>query len=283
MKKCWVILTFCLIMTVNVLAQNSLPGLSFSPQNEGLDSPELMRIIGDNNLVIIKSDRSNIPKKYRSLLGAFGKIEKGCTITHIGNGYAITAGHCFWQTFFNANLIENAPCSEVKIDWGLLDNQNSESNSVCENIISMQKDVSRNIDYALIKVSNPPKVKIKLDFTERNYENRSITLFSYPGANSLSWSTYCKVLNPQAAPEFPGYLVHKCDTDVGSSGAVIIDIKTMKAIGQHVSGDTTETDPTIAVPMFNLGYYLYQSPLKSILERLAKDQNTSDPSPQSLK
>ena len=78
---------------------------------------EAAKVIGRNNLVSVNSDGSNIPMKYRHLLSSFSSIEfteiysngdtnpsVGCTGTHIGRGYVLTAGHCFLS---EDSMIEN--------------------------------------------------------------------------------------------------------------------------------------------------------------------------------
>ena len=68
--------------------------LSFVP----LLSPafEPSKIIGTNDLIAVNALATNIPLKYKALVNAFGLMSMSCTATHIGNGYVLTAGHCFW-------------------------------------------------------------------------------------------------------------------------------------------------------------------------------------------
>ena len=54
------------------------------------------KIIGANDLVVVSPNKENIPFKYRDLVEAIGMMDVGCTVTHIGSGYAVTAGHCIW-------------------------------------------------------------------------------------------------------------------------------------------------------------------------------------------
>lgn len=227
------------------------------------------RIIGKNDLVFVKPDLSNIPKKYGSLIGAIGKMSSGCTVSHIGNGIVITAGHCFWQTFFEPKRLINQRCTDETIQWGKLDGDTKEASvSKCEQIYAMQDDNKANIDFAIFKVSNPPVEKLDLDLTGLNLPSKKITLFSYPDDRDLTWSKYCVVLPPGADPEYQKGFSHKCDTEAGSSGAPILDMKTGKVVGLHISGDGVEGDPDSLPAVQNYGYYLYNSPIKDILKSL---------------
>ena len=71
------------------------------------------KIIGDNDLIAVDSTGSNIPERYHNLLNAFGRMSMGCTATHIGNGYVLTAGHCFYAS---AEPERDAECSDTTIE-----------------------------------------------------------------------------------------------------------------------------------------------------------------------
>ena len=238
---------------------------------EGLTSSSVQdfRIIGKNDMVFVKPDLSNIPARFKPLVGAIGKMSSGCTVSHIGNGLVITAGHCFWQTFFEPKRLINQNCSEETIQWRKLDGDSKEApESKCEKIYAMQDDDQGNIDFAIFQVSNPPVAKLDLDFSEANLLSRKITIFSYPDDRDLTWSKYCTVMPPGSDPEYQKGLSHKCDTEAGSSGAPILDAKTGKVIGLHISGDGVETDPNVAPAVQNYGYFLYNNPIKDLLKNI---------------
>ena len=73
------------------------------------------KIIGQDDLMTVNAEATNVPPQYKKLINAFGLINNGCTATHIGRGIVITAGHCFYAL---AELTQNADCEDVTIDWG---------------------------------------------------------------------------------------------------------------------------------------------------------------------
>ena len=66
------------------------------------------RIIGERDLVPVSWHQVH-PK----ILHSVGQMQLGCTVTHIGKGIAITAGHCFSQSHFQG-IIKDQRCSNDK-------------------------------------------------------------------------------------------------------------------------------------------------------------------------
>jgi V8-like Glu-specific endopeptidase len=248
-----------LILSILTLAL----GLSVQASNE------IEKIIGDNDLVTVAPEASNIPLKYRSLVDAFGHMSMGCTATHIGNGYVLTAGHCFWA---GPTPLADQSCSDISIEWGMRDGVKPYLNSKCERIILSQRSGSE--DFAIIKVSPVPPVAIAPEMHRRAVIGDTVTIFSHPEDLPLRWSRLCGVerLEHPGIPE--GTLQHKCDTNPGSSGATIINALTLKVIGIHdggiggvyVEGDADQTSPT-ATGM-NYGTFIIDSPLHEALVSL---------------
>jgi V8-like Glu-specific endopeptidase len=203
--------------------------------SQGFASQSIDKIIGRNNLVAVLADASNIPLKYRELVNAFGLMSMGCTATHIGGGYVLTAGHCFWAS---DNVVKDQACSDTTIDWGIREGLDQPyMKSTCEKIVAAQRS-SKN-DFAIIKVSPVPAFAIAVELNRKAMPGDVITIFSHPEEMTLRWSKTCKV-ESQFDPKLPqDSLQHKCDTNPGSSGATIIDAKTNKVVAIHNGGRLT--------------------------------------------
>lgn len=86
----------------------------------GADSSSV--ILGDNDLLRVDPAGSNVPSKFRRVIDAIGRTSPmGCTATHLGNGLALSAGHCFRDAQPRA---DGLPCvtkhgSPVTIEWGV--------------------------------------------------------------------------------------------------------------------------------------------------------------------
>lgn len=204
------------------------------------------KIIGENDLVAVNADASNIPLKYKSILNAFGLMSMGCTATHIGNGYVITAGHCFWAP---EELSKDLPCSDTTIEWGKREGLSAYMKSVCESVLFAQKNSVN--DFAILKVSPVPDAFVNVELIRKARVGDNITVFSHPEDLSLRWSKICTVESQLDRTISPETLRHNCDTNPGSSGATIIDAATNKIVGIHNGGRTTS--PGIGI---NYGTFL---------------------------
>lgn len=221
---------------------------------------DIEKIIGKNDLIAVNSTATNVPIKFRSIVDAFGKLGMGCTATHIGGGYVLTAGHCFWA---GESAIEDQDCAgaENEIQWGLRENRKPYLTSKCEKIIIAQR--TNEMDYALIKVSPIPPVFVKVDFTKRTRIGTKVTIFSHPEELPLRWSQNCKI-QKVANTDFSQDLIHHiCDTNPGSSGATIIDALTLKIVGIHDGGRADTNGAGL-----NYGTYVYETPLRKLLSNL---------------
>lgn len=230
---------------------------------------DLEKIIGENDLVPVNAEATNVPLKYRALVDAFGILSMGCTATHIGNGYVLTAGHCFWV---GQVPVQDQECDGTEIEWGFREGTKSYMKSKCEKIIIAQRSGMN--DYAVLKVSPAPPVAIAPDMDRRAATGDTVTIFSHPDEMALRWSRLCGV-EYLTHPELPeGSIQHKCDTNPGSSGATIINALTLKVIGIHdggiagdSSGDPSNPDSPVSTGM-NYGTYIQNSPLGETLRSL---------------
>lgn len=217
------------------------------------------KVIGDNDLIPVKQDASNIPLRYRGLVDAFGLMSMGCTATHIGNGYVLTAGHCFWAP---ETLVQGTSCSGETISWGVRDAQKPYLVSNCDVVVAAQRN--DRMDFAIVKVSPIPPVAIAPDMQRRPVVGDTLTIFSHPDELPLQWSRSCGV-ESQNYPELPpDYMQHQCDTNPGSSGATILNILTLKVVGIHDGGHVDQ----VSGKGMNYGTYILNSPLYNILQDL---------------
>lgn len=226
---------------------------------------DTMKIIGENDLVPVDATGSNIPLRFRGLLDAFGFVSSGCTATHLGRGYVITAGHCFWA---GPEMMQDQSCLDTTIDWGFREGIAPYLKSQCRRIIAAQRTTG--LDYAIIQVDPIPPVFIAPDLTRHAVIGDTVTVFSHPDEMPLRWSRLCgieRVPHPDVDSES---LEHRCDTNPGSSGATLINVLTLKVVGIHDGG--YDGDPSSAQePMksgMNYGTYLLKSPIYETLKSL---------------
>lgn len=225
---------------------------------------DIEKIIGVNDLVAVNAEANNIPFKFRNLANAFGRISVGCTATHIGQGYVLTAGHCFYAP---PTLLKDQPCSaEYTVEWGVRENKAAYMTSKCTQLVAAQR--KDNMDFALFKVDPIPPVAIKPDLSEKPALGERITIFSHPHELPLRWSKICRVQRVLSSEKSLDLIHYVCDTDPGSSGATVISVDTMMIVGVHDGGRLQNvTDDNLGVG-YNYGTYIYSTPLRDILLKL---------------
>jgi V8-like Glu-specific endopeptidase len=252
--------------------------------------PQIEKIIGQNDLVIVDSEVLNIPPRYKNIVNAFGNVryeEKngkgqlidtfyGCTGTHMGQGYVITAGHCVGAS---DTVTSKSDCSFIsgsseitatEIHFGYRDQRVKYTTSKCIEVIAAMKNDDLGFDFAILKVSPAPTEVILPDTSRRSIFGDSVTVFSHPQGEVLQWSRACgveRVLNPLIPDSF---IQHQCDTRPGSSGAAIIDMISMKIVGIH-DGGINDFDEATGVPLstgMNYATYIMNSPLYDELKKI---------------
>lgn len=218
------------------------------------------KIIGDDDLLPVDLKASNIPQKYMSIVDAFGLMSNGCTATHIGQGYVLTAGHCFWA---KEELQEDQNCSDITIKWSYRTGAPAKMQSKCENIVAMLRNNAN--DFAILKVFPAPEVSLSVELEQKAQPGSIITIFSHPTNLPLRWSKTCAVESPDVTTLsiYKASLLHKCDTNPGSSGATIIDTGSLKVVGIHGGGRLTSTNEGI-----NYGTFMTNPELQNILKGL---------------
>lgn len=167
-----------------------------------------------------------------------------CTAAHIGNGLVLTAGHCFLGArSCNSSYVifgsrKNRPVSETTF-------------SKCEEVVAVVSDESRlgssGEDFALFRVSNPPKEFFEINVSSRpSSGSAKLALLSYPifksswNAPSLFYSGPCEVRFDSVATSSgrvkPAQTFsHSCSGSGGSNGGPLIDLNTMKLSGIYTS------------------------------------------------
>ncbi|MBY0555251.1 trypsin-like peptidase domain-containing protein [bacterium] len=225
--------------------------------NSFANNNDIEKIIGENDLIAVDATGSNVPERYRSIIDGFGRMSMGCTATHIGNGYVLTAGHCFYADTEPSRDLE---CSDTTIEWGVREGVEPYLTSTCEKIIIAQTNETEN-DYALLKVSPVPAVAIGVEMQRKAIIGDSLTMFSHPEVLPLRWSQQCGIEREQHPDLPPGAFQHKCDTNPGSSGATILDLITLKVIGIHDGGVVNGSGGA------NYGTFIMNSPLFEELKK----------------
>jgi V8-like Glu-specific endopeptidase len=204
------------------------------------------KIIGKNDLTPVIKDGANIPAKYSHLIDTFGILSMGCTATHIGNGLALTAGHCFHAT---STRTDNVACPGVNVQWGFRKDKPSYLTSTCSVVLAMEQSGAR--DYAIFKVAPVPPVGVEIDLSARPDVDTTLTIFGHPARRPLEWSKVCPLKPSSAGGWGIDQFSHQCDTEPGSSGSTILDDTTLKVVGIHDGGNT----------QWNYGTYLFNTPI----------------------
>ncbi len=173
-------------------------------------------IVGENDLsYYLEDDR---------ISASIGHLSLGCTGTHIGEGLILTAGHC----------ITDSSCEDEKYDilWNFRkNNPKGELKSQCIEIIASDNHFSA--DYAILKYDTHPEQFIEIANSSELRFGEALTIFSHPNHRALSWSNWCEYLGPLDDSLYR--MSYKCDTESGSSGAVILN-ENLEIVGVHNLG-----------------------------------------------
>jgi V8-like Glu-specific endopeptidase len=206
-------------------------------------------IVGGNDFVPVAADGSNVPARYRPLLNAFGRLTVGnmtCTATHIGNGVAVTAGHCF--NAGSSGQTNRACPANTSVAWGRRAGT-TVMTSTCTRILAMQDQ--KPYDYAFFEVDPIPPAAIPFWSSAGSVGNAvstSGTVFSHPQGRDLEWSKTCYI--PPLAIAFS----HSCDTEPGSSGAAMIEDASLRIVGIHHSSDNISVNHGVYLNGTSLGW-----------------------------
>jgi V8-like Glu-specific endopeptidase len=225
----------------------------------------------------LPANATRVPNKYRASAKAFGYMSNGCTITHLGGGVAVTAGHCFFEN--KRAAVEKLECpSGTWIQWGRTYLSPSspvevrpqpEDFSDCVQIAAAEYTDQR--DYAVVLVKPAPAASLAASASKRPAVDRSVTIFGHPGRAPLTWSRLCTVRAsadlPWAEYHHPSRLAHQCDTLPSSSGSPIIDDATLEVVGVHDGGGITGTRADGTNDGWNFGTFLFDTPVGQLLPK----------------
>ncbi len=222
------------------------------------------KIIGINPLVPVKVDGSNIPEALRPTLDAFGLVAVGnsgaCSGTHIGNGYVLTAGHCFIDGD-GPGVLSNEACATTKLYWGYRGSPATGTPKPLVTLVSkcvkiVHAELNDDRDYALLQVDQMPASSIPVAVEPaRTTAGTPITIFGYPMGRPLEWSQFCSIQRSTVvgAPfDLPSRMAHQCDTQHGNSGSSMLAQGAnggLKVVGIHAA---SAPDPI----RYNMGTYM---------------------------
>jgi hypothetical protein len=187
-------------------------------------------------LVAVQADRLNVAAQYRPLLDAVGQLSGfgACTATHIGDGLAMTAAHCFLGDNVDNVTETNTQCSGFTVTWGKIAGS-STSTSNCIQILQLQKQGL--LDFAVFQVDQIPDVEIgfRPNAGDANSPDPIApsspgTLFSHANGLDLQFSQ-CTL--PTVSYGSDHHYHYTCSALAGSSGAGLLDDASSKAIGTH--------------------------------------------------
>lgn len=253
------------------------------------------KLIGIAPLVPVKADGSNLDPSLRAAIDAFGLIALGssgyCSGTHIGNGYVLSAGHCFVPEPVPGKPVKdvaivNQPCSTTTVNWGYRGSPKTGNPKPLVTLVSrctkiIYAELSKARDFAIFRVNSAPRSYIPLaNETQRTPANTKLTIFGYPQARPLEWSQYCPLVDPSKVPSMTrqlsgtGRFIYQCDTEPGNSGSSVLAIsknKTLLVVGIHDAA-APPTSP------YNIGTYLFEAKRAMLARQIDLDLLLRTPS-----
>jgi len=205
-------------LSVFILTPSFLMGRNLQPYQ---------RIIGTDDFERVVLSQDNI-----DIVQSIGMMKLGCTVTHIGNGFAVTAGHCFYHKPSD-KVIKDKSCSKGKyiIEWGKTYQGSRSFVSNCKRIVVLEH--SSSVDYALIQVFPVPNTYLEIENLDNIVEREEIKLISYPKKRPMEWSGIC-LAELYSFSTYAQRWVYECDTEPGSSGAPLLNAQN-KIVGIHNS------------------------------------------------
>jgi len=220
-------------MTVSLTLLASVTACSGAPLQSGIHQLHLAgssqeKIIGENNLTPVALEGENLPIELRPFVKAIGQLNVGCTATHIGKGLVLTAGHCI----STSPRSSSKSCRTLGVVWGNIGGNKNLSVSKCLEVAA--RTYNAHTDFAVLRVANPPESSIEVDLeTQPSALNSNITMLSFPRMRPLEWSGRCAVSQYNDDSVAWKKFLHSCDSESGSSGAVLISTSSLKVIGIH--------------------------------------------------
>lgn len=207
------------------------------------------KIIGSNDLVVVKPQGENLPLAMRSIIDAFGLMSMGCTATHIGNGLVLSAGHCF-----DSKELAKEICDETTVKFGLRKDVAPYLETKCVEIVAMELTDKK--DFVLFRVADVPRAKVDVELKRKPALRSVVTIFGHPMERPLEWSQRCRIAKPRDMQGTLADFTHQCDTEPASSGSVVISTSSLKVVGIHNGGiapwnygTLVSTTPELVLPI----------------------------------
>lgn len=219
-------------------------------------------IVGADDRVAIGAETADVPERLRALAPAIGRmwiqLEEGrftCTATYLGNGLAVTAGHCFSPNGTPRDE-SAAPCENIEVEWGVTWEDARRARSFdpshpardmsekdpgvvtlrtrCQTRLAVQYDDA--MDFALFRIDGSggePAVAVQVSAGPL-VPGTPLTSLGYSRGRPLRWSGACTL--GEVSPVRPRMFQHDCDTTQGNSGATLLDARTLQIVGIHNGG-----------------------------------------------
>jgi hypothetical protein len=188
-------------------------------------------IIGADDSLEISLDDTSVPSFVKNLYPAIGAIRPNCTAFHIGNGVAVTAGHCFSNGPSADSLIA---CNATLIEWGVVDPKPPVSKSRC--VALLYRVFDEDADIAVMKIAPSPDVSMQIAAREEQEDLGEVGILGYPQHHSLTWSNSCPIKREDSDLTGREQFTHFCDTGAGNSGSPVLNPLSGNVIGIHNGG-----------------------------------------------
>ena len=205
-----------------------LPITSVNAQTDGVGVLRQGLVIGEDDRQIVDAKWLDANPRYRALVDAIGILKRTdgstCTASYIGGGLAITAGHCVDA---DSSERRNLPCDNISIQWGFRNDAAPYLTSKCVRVLAARQLIP--YDYAILEVSPLPRAEIRAVHNAGSSSGVTTPgiMLSHPGGRPLIWSGKCYL------PPYAIAVAHECDSEGGSSGALILEEKFLLAVGIH--------------------------------------------------
>lgn len=171
-------------------------------------------------------------QSWAHLFPATGLMTGKCTAFHLGDGLAVSAGHCFPAAHPDSDLIQE--CANRSIRWGFLDGTEAVAASRCIAVLDRvwDEDQADAPDYALFRVDPPPPARIPVAPVPKEADPGRLFVLGYPDGHPLAASGPCA-----GSAEGGMHFRHGCDTRPGNSGSPVIDADSGAVVGIHNGGE----------------------------------------------
>ena len=220
-------------------------------------------IVDENSLVAVRTTPNiNIAKNMAKSLDGIGFLVSGCTVSHVGHGIVVSAGHCF-----NATGTRRSGACNDEIEWGYRIDAEPYLKSRCTKVLAMERNEER--DYAIFMVDKIPKASVPVDFSAQVSFGTMVRTLGHSNSSYLQAGGLCSLeergdFGPKFAKYGNLFFFYKCDTLPGTSGGPVLRFSDGKLIGLHTGGlrGTSENPKDV----WNFGTFLNETPLAEFLK-----------------